>query len=98
MSFQCDCSIEIDEDAELFREEFPVARKVHECCECKMIIKPGQKYQKVIGKWEGEFSTFKTCLPCYNIRKHYCPNGYYFGELVEQLFNCLEFDYRKNYD
>ncbi len=97
MSFACDCSSDHDYYPDFFVEEWPVAKKEHKCCECGEAIKPGQKYHKVAGKWEGDFSTYKTCMPCHNIREHYCPHGYVFGELAEQISNCLEFDYRKRY-
>ncbi len=97
MSFECDCSYEGCDDPEFYQEEFPVAKKDHKCCECGEAIKPGQKYHKAVGKWEGDFDVFKTCMPCHSIREHYCPHGYAFGGLAEQLRGCLEFDYRKRY-
>jgi hypothetical protein len=44
------------------------ARKQHKCCECYVIIKAGDIYEKVVGKWDGEFCTFKTCKICVEIR------------------------------
>ena len=98
MSISCDCSCDHDYCPEFFAESFPVARKGHKCCECGEEINPGQKYSKETGKWEGEFRTYKTCMPCYRIRERYCPNGYIYGNLAEQLFNCLGFDYRYEVD
>lgn len=46
----------------------PVARKRHTCCECGGHIEPGQQYQLVAGSWEGEMSTYKTCMPCVKAR------------------------------
>jgi len=40
------------------------ARKEHVCCECEGDIKPGDKYEEVRGKWDGEIRVFKTCMPC----------------------------------
>ncbi len=94
-SFTCDCSADVDGCAEFYAEEFPVARKEHKCCECGEKILPQNKYHKAVGKWEGDFQVFKTCMPCYNIREHYCAGGYYFGELAEQIRECLGFDYRE---
>jgi hypothetical protein len=95
MSFSCDCSNDGGTPPELYNEEYPTARKEHKCCECGGVIKPGQKYHKAKGMWEGEFRTYKTCMPCNNIREHYCSYGFVFTELAEQIMNCLEFDYRK---
>ncbi len=44
------------------------ARKQHKCCECGSRIELTQQYEKVTGKWEHLISTYKTCLPCLNIR------------------------------
>lgn len=94
MSITCDCSRDDGELPEFSVEEFHIARKEHKCCECGEIIKPGQKYQKISGLWDGHFSRFKTCMPCYNIRENYCSNGYIFGGLAEEIRECFGFDYR----
>jgi hypothetical protein len=44
------------------------ARKRHQCCECRIDIRPGDHYESVAGKWEGELSMYKTCLPCVELR------------------------------
>lgn len=93
MSISCDCSRDDGEMPDFYHDSFPVARKAHTCCECGENIKPGQKYQKFIGKWYGEVSTYKTCMPCYNIREKYCPYGYIFTGLREAIGDCLGFDY-----
>ena len=95
MSISCDCSVDCDIYADFYKETYPKAKKEHCCCECGEIIKPGQKYQRVVGSWEGDFSSFATCATCDNIREHYCPNGSIFGGLAEAIQNCLGFDYRK---
>lgn len=47
-----------------YSEGHPVARKRHQCCECRGWIEPGEKYQRFSGVWEGSASTFKTCSDC----------------------------------
>lgn len=32
------------------------------------MIEPGESYELVTGKWEGEIATFHTCEPCTNLR------------------------------
>jgi len=93
MSISCDCSNEGYDHADIYQEEYPVARKPHRCCECGEIIQPGQKHHKVRGLWDGSWDTFRTCMTCYNIRDHYCSHGYVFGGLREALGECLGFDY-----
>jgi len=86
---KCDCSIDFGDYPEFYREEYPKARKTYRCCECGENIEPGQKYHKVVGKWDGDFEIYRTCMTCYHIRKDYCPNGFIFGELAEVVYECL---------
>ena len=54
-----------DYDAPSFFQERHVrARKVHRCCECGRAIQPGERYQKVIGVWDGRFDQFCRCSHC----------------------------------
>lgn len=89
----CDCSIDGYDDAKVYREEFPVARKQYRCCECGETINPGQKYHKAVGLWDLGWDTYRTCMPCYNIRNHYCRRGYIFGRLSDTLSDCFGIDY-----
>jgi len=45
-----------------------VAKRYHICCECHGAIKPLYVYENQSGKWDGEFSRYKTCLPCEQAR------------------------------
>ena len=47
----------------------PVARVQHECCECDAPILPGDPYERFAGCWDGKWSTYKTCVPCVDLRK-----------------------------
>jgi hypothetical protein len=40
------------------------ARKPHKCEECRRTIEPGELYQHVSAKWEGDLDTVKTCSHC----------------------------------
>lgn len=93
MSISCDCSVDVDGRADVYREKVQTARKSYKCCECGEEIKPGQKYNYVFGVWEGMPDTYRTCLPCNNIRERYCFHGFYFGNLRDQIRGCLGFDY-----
>lgn len=48
-----------------------VARKRHRCTECHGFIEPGDVYERVAGAWDGQFSTFKTCIHCEAARDFY---------------------------
>jgi len=90
----CDCSIDHGEYADVYREEFPVARKTYKCYECGEDILPREKYHKATGLWkESGWDTFHTCMPCYHIRMEHCSHGYLFGGLREAIEECLGFDY-----
>jgi len=69
----CGCLISeyYDEDADFYDERNPRAKKEHICCECGETIKVGETYNKVTGKWDGNICSYKTCMPCANIRRDY---------------------------
>ena len=89
------CCITIEDDdvtAEFLVERIRRARKEWICCECKAKINPGEKYQHVVGKWDGKISTVRTCFICSRIREDYCC-GWVYGELRETLWEELGVNY-----
>lgn len=58
----------------LYFDEVVEATEEHKCIECNCEIKPGQKYERVDARYEGDWTRFHTCLPCMNVRN--------------DLFNC----------
>lgn len=64
---------------------YPRARKAHECGECTHGIKPGSKYEKTTGIWDGSPDTHKTCLPCVEIRDHFACDGWIYGEVWNDI-------------
>lgn len=94
MIISCDCSIDAsDSSPDIYNESYKVARKQHTCYECHRTIEPKEKYHSVTGLWDGAWSTFKTCLGCSRIRKRFCPHGFRFGDLAEQIEDCIGFNY-----
>lgn len=53
---------------EIYKEHYSKARKTHICCECQNTINNGETYQRSEGLWDGSFSLYKTCKPCYKLR------------------------------
>lgn len=47
----------------------PRAKKEHRCDECGAEIMPGDRYEYVFGVWEGDASTWRTCMPCRDLRQ-----------------------------
>jgi hypothetical protein len=65
------------------------ARKTHRCCECRSDIRIGECYETTAGKWEGDFSVYKTCQRCAELRQWaiisvpcFC---WYYGDLHENV-------------
>ena len=78
----CDCDA-YDRPA-VFEEVTRRARKRHRCGECLGLIEPGATYHESRGLWDGQWSTHKTCGPCYVVA-HTLLHCYAFGDLVEGL-------------
>lgn len=57
----CDC---FDNYPTFYNAKIVKARKLHKCCECRQPIETGTHYHRADGLWDGEVSTFKTCLEC----------------------------------
>lgn len=62
------CYCDYDPPEFYHRKETAAAKKEHKCTECGCIIKIGESYERVRGKWEGCISTFKTCSDCWELR------------------------------
>jgi hypothetical protein len=67
MSYDCVC--DYDPPAFYCKTEY-TARKEHRCAECGKAIAPGQRYEKVVAKWDGSLGFFKTCSRCVALREH----------------------------
>ena len=80
-----DCYCDYDAP-EFYSESRPVARKARKCSECRRMIQPGERYFKVVGKWDGMFDVFSRCCYCEAVAKElrqlpcFCD---YFGGLYE---------------
>ena len=75
-----------DEPAEFYEAEIRKARKEHLCSECRESILPGEQYEHVAGKWDGDFGTYNTCLRCVAIRSGLsCDGTWAFGSLWEEI-------------
>jgi len=63
------CCAYYDDGPEFITKKFVTARKQHKCCECGAEIKPGDAYERVTGKWSGDFDSIATCEPCADLRE-----------------------------
>jgi len=72
---------ESDEYAEVYDVSHPTAAKVHRCSECKEPIPVGAKHELVDMLFDGDWSHWRTCMSCAEIRKHFACGGAVIGEL-----------------
>ena len=61
------------------------ARSKHKCKECGRFIEPGESYHREVYKFDGEFSTHKTCAHCMVVRRWLSDEcgGWLFGGVEE---------------
>lgn len=65
---------------------FPLARKVHHCCECLRDIQPGEYYERTSGIWQDSGGgTYKTCGDCMKLRDTLNIDCYAFGYLMDYV-------------
>lgn len=61
------------------------ARKEHGCTECGETIAIGVRYEDTTGLWDGQWSGYRTCLTCVEIRDHFACEGWIYGQLWSDL-------------
>lgn len=74
-----------DADNEFYSESVVIARKAHQCCECRETIRAGDSYERASGKADGDLWTAKTCRLCREIRKAFVCGTWTFGLLWESI-------------
>lgn len=58
------------ESPEFYSKHTKKARVRHQCFECCHAISPGEMYEYVVGKWDGDLQVHKTCNRCVSLREH----------------------------
>lgn len=75
---------------EFYTAKVVKARKSHKCYECRSEIKSGEQYFRDTGMWGGDFSTFRTCCLCVEIRDAFsCDGTWMYGSLWDDLRECV---------
>lgn len=86
MSCQDVCmSADYDGSSEFVTDAMRKARKAHKCDECGAAIAPGELYENISGKFDGDFFSQKTCVVCMEIGKTFYCGGRILGTLWEDL-------------
>jgi len=75
-----DCGVcigggDYDGSYEFYEQEIRTARKTHRCIECRREIPVGEKYERVAGKFDGDFFSDCTCMPCAEIAEAFYCDG-----------------------
>jgi hypothetical protein len=86
----CACFDYSFDGPEFFTDRIVKARKAHVCGECGSEIEIGQRHEYVVGKWNGDFSTHRTCLTCVAVRDSLMSCGFAYGQVWEDLRNWFE--------
>ena len=84
-----DASSELD-PVEFFSITNPVARKGHECFECKETIPVGSRHQHAAYKFEGKFCSDRRCASCAEVAAefgYFIFGGCLWSEMEEQWSN-----------
>lgn len=76
---------EPEESAQVYHQTKRTARKRHVCCECRSPIEPGAVHDYTSMLFDGEWSTWRTCLLCAEIGDHSNCGGRIIGVLWEEL-------------
>lgn len=73
----CGC-VYVENDADLmsfYSARTHRARKAHFCVECHGVIQPGELYEYIAARWDGDFTVTKTCGICLDVRAaFFCGN------------------------
>ena len=84
----CIC-IDADDGPDFVSDRIVTARKQWKCVECGHAIHPGDRYEYVYGKWDGDTDEFRTCLPCLNIRKSLFRCGWTYGGIWDDIHESI---------
>lgn len=87
MTMCCPISPADDDPPSAFKEQVRRARKPHTCCECGETIPARAQYEHASGIWDGRPDVYKTCLSCVEIRDHFACNGFYYGQIWQDIYD-----------
>lgn len=87
------CCVDVDEGVDFDCHAVRKARKAYQCDECNEAIRPGERYEYTSTLYDGDWSCFRTCLPCVGIRRDFFGCGFYYGRMREDFRECQGWDY-----
>ena len=82
------------EAAEFYDSRIVRARRDHACYECRRVIVAGATYERITGKWDGEFLSHAFCADCSDISSSLSCDGTrefgnLWGEIEDYVFPAL---------
>ncbi len=90
MSYECYCDFD---GPEFCSVSIVKAKKSHRCIECGTEIKPADKYEKTVGKWDGDFDTYKTCCHCLAVKQYVLAHVpcfcWVYGDMLSEARECI---------
>jgi len=82
----CSCIyLDIGEFPEISLVRTIFAARPHECGECGKVIKKEEMFEMVNMRFEGDWSTHKTCNDCLCLRNEFFCDGWWYGSIHENL-------------
>ena len=89
---QCSCiNIDVDAPMTMLKQKHFRASKDHVCSECGKTINKGERYLYEVGSYEGRLLYYKTCPDCESIRDAFFCNGWWFGNIRDDLVDHIDY-------
>jgi len=88
------CGGSFDGSPEWEKEAQHIARKPHECLECRRTIQAGEKYTRRSGKFDGSLYDDCFCAQCEEIRDAFTETGPDYGVAYGELWQDLRDNFR----
>lgn len=63
-SYECVCETFDGDPVEWSATRIVKARKEHKCCECRDVIRVGERHELIVLKLDGQFNQQRTCAFC----------------------------------
>jgi hypothetical protein len=95
MDLGCSCSWYDGDSADVCTVKVVKGRKEYKCCECDDVIVKGERHEYVRMLYDGSWSTYRTCIPCVNIRKDLWCGSSPIGCIRNEINDLYGFDYTK---
>lgn len=87
---ECSCSAVTVDGEGYYSERTRIAAKKSLCPECGKTIEKGEAYLFTTLFIDGKIHNAKMCEICESIIRQFFPDGYYYGQIIEDLESYLD--------